>query len=371
MLDFQIGGSVLADALLRSIALGIFLVSLLIGNTLMGLLQAFLIRLIFKVRGCGLVFWAIAANYVSAIAGIILINGYSDAVIGWVGGSLPIYAVWRILLVLALASFLLTVLIEWPFYWLAMGPRSGGWKRSLRATLLVNVVSYILLAGWYWTASPKPFDWGGSLCRASEMTAMPDARVFYLSPDGKEVWQVRLDWSAPSRFCALPTPEPNGVLGFWSTDHAGYWQLASRPAWNKPWQVIAEVGPCRATSRPTEKSGEVPIGWQGFPFTGDLQVESSRTWEIQTGSGGVEGVRVRAAKPIMGEYRYIRGVWLPWIAWGAASPTILPNDQMVFQLGEQIMWVDLSRNLAAGIAAGHGPVVTLDLRQPTTKPIAH
>jgi hypothetical protein len=57
---------------------------------------------------------------------------------------------------------------------------------------------------------------------------------------------------------------------------------------------------------------------------------------------------------------------MPWLDWPVTSATILPDDQLIFQLGEQIIWVNLDTNQAAGIAAGHGPVVLLQ-NQPTSK----
>jgi len=123
-------------------------IHLTIGNFFIGVLEYAIVRRFFKAKGRAPFLWIIAANYASSIVGYVLISEESDRVIQWVGGPLPVYHVYRILGVLALLTFVVTIAIEWPFYRLALRKQAGGWKRSLSATLLGNAASYLLLIAW-------------------------------------------------------------------------------------------------------------------------------------------------------------------------------------------------------------------------------
>lgn len=50
---------------------------------------------------------------------------------------------------------------------------------------------------------------------------------------------------------------------------------------------------------------------------------------------------------------------MPFLAWIARNATILPSDQVVYQLGNQIVILDLSTRKLAFLALGQGPVVGL------------
>jgi hypothetical protein len=143
------------------------------------------------------------------------------------------------------------------------------------------------------------------------------------------------------------------VLGFVSQEANGQWRLEIQPDYDQPLQFVADVGPCQATTR----SSTDPDWFFPGPAD-DLQNEKSPEWTVRTGFWATEGVS--AINSRTGEWRPIMSVEMPWMAWFPRNATVLPNDQFIFQLGEQIIWVDLSRNLAAGLAAGHGPVAVLD-----------
>jgi hypothetical protein len=126
-------------------------------------------------------------------------------------------------------------------------------------------------------------------------------------------------------------------------------------------QMIASIEASRAATRPADVDWFAPYGPPQ-----DLQGDSPHNWTARTGFWPAEGLRVWHSDG--SDERLVMAVEMPWIPWSSEHVTILPNGQIVFQLGEQIMWVDLDHNLAAAVAAGHGPVVVLDNKQPTTTP---
>ena len=328
------------------------LLHLTIGNLIIGILEAVIVRFLFRIKGSSLFFWMIAANYVSSITGSLLIAAGSDRLTYWIGGPLPVYHVYRILVVLALLSFLATILIEWPFYRLAFRAGSGGWKRSLKATLVANAASYVLLVAWYALASVQPIFWGIKLVSPQDLPRSANVRVFYISPDGKDICQLRLDGSMPVRFMPLDEPAPTGVLGFSAKENNGQYRLEVQPN-NGEIHFVADVGPCLATTRQTN-----PPDWHFSSFPDDLQNSTSPKWTVYAGGWAAQGIS--AVDNRTGDRHFIMALEAPWLAWPTRCATILPNDQIIFQLGEQIMWVDFSGNTGAALAAGHGPVVVLD-----------
>jgi hypothetical protein len=324
---------------------------LTVGNFFIGLLEAVIVRRCFAVRvGTKLFASIVLANYVSCIAGYLLISSLADRIIAWIGGSFPVYSIGRIMVFLAIASFIVSILIECPIFWFAMKRQGVGIPRSFNATLLANAASYLVLLGWYWLASATPARWGVNLVAAKELPPISNARVFYISPEGEDIMQTRLDGSTPARFCRLPSPAPYGVLGLAHEPTNNSWELEIDTDWEQPIQSVAQIGPGRATTRPTE--------YHYWMYHRADNLESPAKWSVWTGSWPWEGITV--TNTIDGTGFPIMAVEMPWLGWLSCNATILPNDQLVFQLGEQIMRVDLKRKLAAAVAAGHGPVVVLD-----------
>ena len=227
--------------------------------------------------------------------------------------------------------------------------------------MLANAASYLLLIAWYWLASAQPTASDVKLVTREQLQVNPDVRVLYISPQGTEVRQLRFNGSSPSTMLKLSTPSPHGVLGFVAKESEDRWRLELQSDYDGPLQFVAEIRTYQAATR-TSSDGNVDWFFPGP--ADDLENEIPSKWTVRSGfwaSGGINVLNNR-----IGESRFIMAVEVPWIAWSIGNVTILPNDQLVFQLGEQIMCVDLSRNIVAAIAAGHGPVVVLD-HAPTTQ----
>lgn len=83
-----------------------------------------------------------------------------------------------------------------------MRARGHALRRALIATPAIHGISYALLIGWYWMAS------GTSLMTQLEVVEADDIRIsepfalFYLAPEGSQVFQKYLDNSEPARLIA-------------------------------------------------------------------------------------------------------------------------------------------------------------------------
>ena len=94
----------------------------------------------------------------------------------------------------------------------------------------------------------------------------------------------------------------------------------------------------------------------------DLQTDSVKRWNVETSGWPVGYLKAYDFAP--GPVETVMAMETPIVKWDSESATALPDGQIVFAFGKQIMWVDLQRHLAAGLAAGHAPVVVLDEQPP-------
>ena len=121
---------------------------LVIGNFFIGFFEGWLLSWIFKLRVWVCILAMIPANYFSAWVGGYFLNAA-------VTRSLPftLYNAWPWIWTMVAFTYLMTLILEWPFIHFCFRKEPGRWRKSLRGNLLVNSLSYALLFGWYWMAS--------------------------------------------------------------------------------------------------------------------------------------------------------------------------------------------------------------------------
>jgi hypothetical protein len=121
---------------------------LAIGNALIGVFEGLLLAWLFSLKKAKAVGLLIAANYVSAWAGGLLLRAV-------VVPHLHIHLNngWRWFWVMVVTTYLLTLVMEWPFVALPLRDRADWLRASVRGNLIVQTASYGLIFGWYWLAS--------------------------------------------------------------------------------------------------------------------------------------------------------------------------------------------------------------------------
>jgi hypothetical protein len=350
----------LADAGTPMILVGF--AQLTIGNLFIGIIESLLVRKVFKVETAAAFLWIILANYLSCVAGIFFLGFVTNPIVHLIGGPVPIYALGRIAIVLAGLTFIITILVEWPFYWLGIRRKRPGAKTTFRANLVANAVTYSILAIFYWGIAQGPADWGFQLCPASLIAPNPQARILYLSPDGKEVIQLRIGNWTPTPVASLPPPTPNRALALMPSARSDRWQLvvADDPGAEHPGSPVVEIAGSRATTQPSYSDG-TPLDqwdWFGGAFVADLQGLKSPRWTAYFEPGIYAELGVHDSTT--GLWHYVHVLEMPILQWYPSHAALLPHDQLVFALGDQIMVADLDQNRIAAVAPGRSPVVVLD-----------
>jgi len=229
---------------------------LLLGNLLIGLAEWGLLVWLAgqRRRPSGWSAFAIVAgNYVSAWAGVFLIQGAFEPRIGSGIARLiahyfpqPLYQATQIIALSWLCFFVLTVIIEWGFvHWgMAAGetqpPRA---RRSFRNTVIVNVASYAVLTCMYLVVSPTSL--------ATQVRPDPSlgfmrnvqATVYYLGNDG-DVYSVRSNGSQRRKVASLSGADKRHRLALLLNESTGTVDVVSGwpPALPQPTTLPRSVG---------------------------------------------------------------------------------------------------------------------------------
>ncbi len=309
---------------------------LFIGNAIIGIIESFFISRIFEIRYDLLLPRLIGANYASMLGGYVVIYlvdarlHFSDALLG----DQPLYRLSLYIGVWVAVTFIITVLIEWPFVRhaffadrtqeVADGVEEHGTfyseRRILWAAVSAQLVSYALLAVYYLPVAGTGFLRNARVVQGLRMAKHPEAVVYYEA--GGAWYRRRLDGSMPEK---ASWNEMGSVL-------ESYYTKSNLAEENVP--RFSETG-----GRAFDLTPKAQRQWRGrydFWATGGLQLEEIRTGE-----------------------RFDLGLETPFLAWTARQPTILPGNQIIYQFGPQIVLFDIATRQMAFVAKGRQPVVSL------------
>jgi len=279
------------------------MIHLLVGNLVIAYLEAGLLSWWFGTsRGRSLLVM-VAANYASAWAAALLLTNRLSQYSGLTIANVQIW-----LAIATLVAFLLTLAIEYPFVWLLLRQRKRPVLTALKATLLIHGLSYLLLFGWYSFSSQTSLISQTQVVPAAQLQPSPSYTLHYLSPDGAQA----LKWISG---------EPQPVV----TDRAAFDAL-------NPESRSRSYGPVPKLTPATDWDYYVSV-FTGGGLTGHHQITQARQhFALET----------------------------PFAAWRISHATHLPDDWLIFQLGDdQICLLHPASRRIALLARGQAPIVVL------------
>ncbi len=297
----------------------------------------------------------ILANYVSAWAGGSFVSRYLASL-----PDITIQTLWFWFVIFVLVAFVVTLLIEFPFFWLVLRSRENALHRALVATPVIHGISYALLFVWYWMAS------GTSMLTQLDVVSVDAMRVsepyalYFISRDGNQVCRMGLDGSDSIHSVAEVAAHhrndrlfvrPRNDSGF---DLLVYLDSDDREAWteSRVLEDFAEQAPVdwrMAEGRSDKAEGS----WTNFGPVPTVVAESD--WEFRTGFWPVEGIR-GGHKKTGRKLHY--SLEIPFVAWHVRNAVHLSGDYLVTQLGrDQICLLHPESGRISLIARGKGPVV--------------
>ena len=324
-----------------SLMLGTFL-HLVFGNLVIGIIEGLVIIALFKIRSIKVVLLMIAANYFSMIIG-----GLGVSVLGNTYERFAtIYNFFPILLVMITTSYLLTILLEWPFVFLIFRKQENKAKRSFWASAIVQTISYALLIPYYlsvsWTNPLQDIHIDKSLSFAPKKNIW----IYYISEKDKCVFKVKPDGSENKKIRVNPIVNENAKLFLDLSEDNSYFDLLAGIDIDEKTNEIIVPHIARVFYSPEHDSI--------FSWITDLRPSSQRVWEIDAtflASLGFKAINKETNAQLH------LAMETPFLTWPVRMTTILPNDQVVFQLGTQIIILDLNTRKIGLITKGYSPVV--------------
>jgi len=326
---------------------------LAVGNLVIGVVEGCLLRWLFLAPAGRAIPALIAANYVSAWAGAFLL--------GW-GADLPDVTIENVrgwFAAFVIVAYVVTLAIEYPFFWFVLRGQARPGVRAVKATVVVNAISYGALFAWYWLASGTSMMTQLDVRPVAELSPPEKCALYFLTPDGGQI--VRTDLRGQHRETVRTVAvgssddrlyarkEADGSFSLYlhrraEDDSKGREELIARGFARKvPVDWDTRVRP----------SDRVPGTWGNFGAVPSLTVGSA--WEDRVGFWPVEGIRGEN-KADGRKFRF--SLETPFAAWPVRNATQVEGDMVVFQLGRnQICLLDPATRRIALIVRGQGPIV--------------
>ena len=180
---------------------------LVIGNALIGLGEGVLLARLFSVPKAKSVSVMILANYVSAWVGGLFIR---SAIVELL--PMDLNNAWRWFWIMVVLTYCITLILEWPFIaWFFRGTQ--GWLgRSLRASVVVQSASYLVLFGWYWMASGTSLYTKMNIVAPVELSLPESVLVYFIAPADGNVYKRQLAGGGEEKVFDLHSTDNNDRL---------------------------------------------------------------------------------------------------------------------------------------------------------------
>jgi hypothetical protein len=331
---------------------------LVVGNALIGIGEGALLAWLFAVPRCRSIAVMILANYVSAWLGGLFLGG---AIVR----ALPLDLTngWQWFWVMVIVTFCMTLLLEWPFIAWCLRGKQDWLLRSVRATLVTQSASYVLVFGWYWMASGTSLYTEMNIATPADLSLPESVLVYFIAPADGNIYQQSLAGTGAHKVFDLHSTDDNDRLFVRPSQTAkDGWDLVARLVTRdrREPRFVEVLANLRVEAAPDRSSTLKPPQNDGRFSFGDASLLGSATtsqWKFRTGFWPVEGLAATnqtTGKTLRFAYE------TPFGAWNVRNAVHLPSDKVLFQLGnDQICAFDPVTRRVALLWRGRGPVAVI------------
>jgi hypothetical protein len=372
MMLFVLGFSSVAQANTGTPLMWVSTFHLLLGNLLIGLFEGWLLIWLFNLSSNKALGLMILANYISAWVGSIFLQGM-------VAESLPmdLYNISFYFWGLVGLTYLLTLVLEFPFVALTLRKDSNWLRKSIRGSLIVQTVSYIILFGFYAITSVTSLYTQTQVVELSSISLPERVFLYYISDQDGDVYRRRLTDSKETKIYDLNSKGSDDRLLVQSSKiEKGRWDLMARletenrqrpkliPIEKSFTSIVAPEERLGYTN-PTETEGT----WMTFGPVPQLGGAKTSLWKFRAGFWPAEGL---TGKQEDSNEQVKVAFETPFVRWAVRDAVHLPTDKVLFQLGEnQICVYDPITRRVALVVKGRGPIAVMQEQEnfSTTKAV--
>lgn len=287
---------------------------LVAGNAIIGLIEGLIISGVYKVKYISSILIMILANYVSMALGIIGILFCAAAFRNHVSINNAAF----VLLLFLLGSYMATVIIEWPFCLWILKRKADRGRLSFKASVILQAISYAILIPLYFMASGFTLATRTKVDNPSVFIKSNNARIYFRGLDGKDIYKINADGRYREKVNEFKSPD----------------------------DVLVNA---------SNREKYDVRSWQGVV---DLRPENKRYWYVRTGNWAINGL---SGENIKSGERLWLALETPFLSWLITNATILPEEQVICQVGgNQIVLIDLNTRQIGLIAFGREPIVIIE-----------
>jgi hypothetical protein len=335
---------------------------LVFGNLLIGLLEGYLLAKIFGLHKGRSIGFLILANYFSAWVGGLFLRGAIVRAL-----PLDLYNAWFFFWAMVVLTYLMTLVLEFPFVALAFRRTPQWLRKSIRGLLVIQTVSYLLLFGWYWLASGTSLYTRMEIVQLSAMSLPEKVMMYFIAADDGNVYRMRLPTAERHKVFDLASTHANDRLFVRaSSENSNRWDLvahlvaedrrSSKNMITVERAFAAEAAPSwRSThTDPSQEYGS----WFNFGQAARLGTAKNSQWDFWSGFWPIEGIR--GTQTNTGVHVHF-SFETPFGAWKIRNATLLPSDKVLFQMGQdQICIFDPDEKRVALVTKGRGPIAVME-----------
>lgn len=334
---------------------------LVFGNLLIGLLEGYLLAKIFGLHKGKSIGILILANYFSAWVGGLFLRGAIVRAL-----PLDLYNAWFFFWAMVVLTYLMTLVLEFPFVALAFRRNPQWLRKSIRGSLVIQTVSYLLLFGWYWLASGTSLYTRMEIVQLSAMSLPEKVLMYFIAADDGNVYRMRLPTAERHKVFDLASTDANDRLFVRaSSENSNRWDLVARLVAEdrRNPKLITIEGAFAAEAAPSWRSAHTDPpqeedSWFNFGQSARLDTAKNSQWEFWSGFWPIEGLR--GTQTNTGEQVHF-SFETPFGAWNVRNATLLPSDKVLFQMGQdQICIFDPTAKRVALVTKGRGPVAVME-----------
>lgn len=334
---------------------------LVVGNALIGWFEGILIAWRFSLSKRKAVLIMIPANYFSAWLGGLLLN---HAIVNSL--HLDLNNGWLWFWILVVLTYLITLVLEWPFVAICFRHSENWLARSAQANVLAQTASYIALFGWYWMASGTSLYTSLNVVSPAKMTLPQDVFVYFISEKDGDVYKRPLSGgdeikvgtvqstNVDDRLFVRPNSEDNRKFDLMARLEAAGSRDPRFVEVLTNLSVQAALDDRATYTSPPQYEGT----WFNFGNARPLGSATNSDWKFRSGFwpiGGLLAENKSSGKTIHFSYE------TPFGAWTVRNAVHLPSDKVLFQLGEnQVCVFDPRTRMVALLWHGRGPVPVIE-----------
>jgi hypothetical protein len=342
-------------------------IHLVFANAFIGIIEGLVLVWLFRIPVTPAIGLMILANYFSTWVGYFCVIELICAEV-----QFDLYNAWQWIGAMALIAYILTVQLEWPFVVILLWKSDHWIRNSVLGNLVVQTASYTGLFLIYWNCSGTSLYTEAKIVSIREISLPQNVTVAFISDDHANVDRIDLGSGRRELIHEREPADRNQFLAFEiGTSRNSQRQLVvyrNLDSGNEI-EVVKKLAVFSEENIPRACNGEDPTGrsgaWRGVGDALRLG-EMESDWTFKCGFWPVEGLSGVNSRT---NARIRLSLETPIVGWEVRHVTQLPNDLVLFQLGErQICLFDPETRRVALLAYGRSPVAFLKSEQSSDVP---